>query len=113
MLVGTAITGQSTSPPTTLGKAPSMPATTTRASAPPSASSWLEQAVQAGDADVGDQRDLAVPRLGRHPRLLGDGQVARPGGHDHDPAELRARVVRVAEPEGPADRVVLALGEGP
>src|SRR5262249_29157066 len=34
MLVGTAMTGQSTTPPTTLGKAPSMPATTTIASAP-------------------------------------------------------------------------------
>src|SRR5947209_3992523 len=33
MLVGTAITGQSTRPPTTLGSAPSMPATTTMASA--------------------------------------------------------------------------------
>ncbi len=33
MLVGTAMTGQSTSPPTTLGKAPSIPATTTMASA--------------------------------------------------------------------------------
>jgi hypothetical protein len=34
MLVGTAITGQSTRPPTTLGKAPSMPAATTITSAP-------------------------------------------------------------------------------
>jgi hypothetical protein len=34
MLVGTATTGQSTSPPTTLGRAPSMPATTTITSAP-------------------------------------------------------------------------------
>src|SRR5262245_19915356 len=33
MLVGTATTGQSTSPPTTLGNAPSIPATTTIASA--------------------------------------------------------------------------------
>ena len=40
MLVGTAITGQSTSPPTTLGKAPSIPATTTSASAWSRRFSW-------------------------------------------------------------------------
>ena len=52
--------------------------------------------MQPGDADVGHQRDLAVPRLGRDPGLLGDGQVAGPGRHDHDLAELRPRVARGA-----------------
>ena len=40
MLVGTAMTGQSTSPPTTLGKAPSIPATTTITSETPKRSRW-------------------------------------------------------------------------
>src|SRR4051812_27946784 len=41
MLVGTAITGQSTRPPTALGKAPSIPATQTIASAPASEGNLL------------------------------------------------------------------------
>ena len=104
MLVGTAITGQSTSPPTTLGSAPSIPATTTIASAPPSAFDLLEQAMQPRDADVGQESDLAVPRLGRNPRLLGHGQVARPGRDHHHLAQLRTGVERSAEPESPAQR---------
>ena len=71
----------------------------------------VQEPVQAGDADVGDQRDLAVPGLGGDPRLLGHRQVAGPGRHDHDPAELRPGVAGPTDPERPAQGVVLALGE--
>ena len=104
MLVGTAMTGHSTRPPTTLGRAPSIPATTTRASAFFKCGSWCKQPVQARDPDVGDERDVAVPGLGRHPRLLGDRQVAGPGRHDHHAAQLRSVVVRPADAKGSAQR---------
>ena len=105
------MTGQSTRPPTTLGKAPSMPATTTRASALPSRRQLVQEPVQARDAHVGHQRDLAVPGLGRDPRLLGDGEVARPRRDDDDPAELGLVRRRPGDPEGAAELVVLSLGE--
>ena len=54
--------GASTSPPTTLGSAPSMPATTTRTSrAAQQRSRSVEQAVDAGDADVVDARRRRCP----------------------------------------------------
>ncbi len=65
MLVGTATIGTPTSPPTTEGRAPSMPATTTSASALGELVAHREQAVQAGDADV---VDAARPRRRARPR---------------------------------------------
>ena len=73
-----------------------MPATTTSASALPRRGKLVQEPVQTGHAHVGHQRDLAVPGLGRHPRLLGHGQVARPRRDDDHPPDLGARSLRAS-----------------
>ena len=111
MLVGTAITGQSTSPPTTLGKAPSMPATTTKRIGIAQLGELVQQAVQTGHTHIGHQRHVAVPGQGGDTCLLGHRQVARACRDDHHPAYLAARLGRALDPKGSANRIVLALGE--
>ena len=55
------MTGRSTSPPTTLGSAPSMPATTISTAALAQALVLGEQAMEAGDADVVQALDAGCP----------------------------------------------------
>ena len=77
-LVGTAMTGQLTSPPTTLARAPSMPATTTITLACCSSGRRPKQPVQAGHAHVVDQLGPLAHDLGRDPGLLATGISAVP-----------------------------------
>lgn len=70
-----------------------------------------EESVEAGDADVGEEPDVAVPGLGGDAGFLGDGEVAGAGGDDDDVAERGAGVNRGRDAEGSAEGVVLALGE--
>ena len=65
-LVGTAMTGTLTSPATTLGNAPSIPATT-------------EQPMESGDADVVNPLDGVAHQFGRQRCLFGDGLIRRAG----------------------------------
>ena len=60
-LVGTAMTGTSTRPPTTLGSAPSIPATTMMTRAAVSRDVLSQQAVKPGDADVVQAVDACCP----------------------------------------------------
>ena len=71
-------------PATTLGSAPSMPATTimTRADFEPIA--LREHAVDAGDADVVDAIDRVAHKLGRDRRFFGDRQSDGAGRTQHD-----------------------------
>ncbi len=89
MLVGTAITGQSTRPPITLGRAPSIPATTTRTSAPWRSGSrlnrrWIPATPMSATRSTSQFQVSAETRASS-----ATGQVAGPGGDDHHPAELR------------------------
>ena len=88
-----------------------MPATTTSASALPRLGKLVQQPVQTRHAHVGHQRHLAVPGLGGDSRLLGHGQVTRARRDDDHPAHLAAGLGRALDPEGSADRIVLALGK--
>ena len=85
------MTGTSTSPPTTLGSAPSMPATTMMTRAAIEAVVFAEQPVEAGDADVVQPIDRVAHDLGGDGRFLGDRQVGRAGGGDQDRAAARRR----------------------
>ena len=83
---------RSTRPATTLGSAPSMPATTmmTRAAfrrACSPSSRW-----SAGDADVVEPVDRVAHQLGGDRRFFGDRQVGGAGGGDEDGAAARRDV---------------------
>ena len=111
MLVGTAMTGQSTSPPTTLGNAPSMPATTTIASAPPSAficwSRRCSPATPTSASSVTAQfHASAVTRASS-----ATGRSLVPGRDHHHLPQLRAGVERPAQPERPPQRIRLPVRE--
>src|SRR6202035_2404581 len=72
--VGTATTGTATSPPTRVGKAPSIPATTTTAS------------MSRRDAHVVGAQNSHVHGFGNHSRLLGNIDIGAACGQDADGA---------------------------
>ena len=82
MLVGTAITGASTSPPTTEGRAPSMPAATITTLGLAKGRRPVEQPVQARHPHVVDAVHRRAVELGGHRRLLGHRDVGGAGA-DH------------------------------
>ena len=77
--------GAGVSPPTRLASAPSMPATTTTASAVGERVGDGQQPVDAGDADVGEARRVEAVGGEGGGALVGHGQVGGAGGDDHDP----------------------------
>ena len=81
-LVGTATTGPLVSPPITLASAPSIPATTTTASAAVIAVDVGQQAMQPGDADVGQPVGLEAVCPQRQHALVDDRSVAGAGAGD-------------------------------
>ena len=85
-LVGTAMTGLDTNPATTLGSAPSMPATTMITFARWMALQTPKQPVHAGHAHVGDSLHAIAHDLGGDGGLLGDRQVAGAGADHGDGA---------------------------
>ena len=87
------MTGTLTRPATTLGSAPSMPATTMMTRAAARRRALAEQAVESGDADVVQPLDVVAHQLGRARRLLGDRQVGGAGGGDDDRALARRDVL--------------------
>ena len=100
MEVGTAITGAATSPETTLGSAPSMPATTIEHARLAELRQVVEQAVQPGHADVVDPLDVVAHQLGGDGGLLGHRQVGGAGADKADAASAPRR--GVAPPSRPA-----------
>ena len=87
------MTGTATRPPTTLGNAPSMPATQITTRAFINAALWLQQAVDAGDAYVEDVFDLiAHESSGKH-GFFGNGNIAGAGGDHRDDAFARRSFV--------------------
>lgn len=83
-LVGTAMTGQLTRPPTTLARAPSHAGDGDDHLCLGKFLGMREQAVQAGDTYVVEAVDLVAIELGCQCGFLGDGQVARAGAGDDD-----------------------------
>ena len=73
-----------------------MPATTITTAARVRASAPRQEPVDAGDADVGQPRDVLPERSGGHRRFLGDRQIARPGGHDQDRSDATGWRPRLA-----------------
>ena len=71
-LVGTATTGHSTRPPTTLGKTPSIPATTTMTWASVSCLMPAQQAMNTRDAYVVERLNAAAHDFRRNTGFLGD-----------------------------------------
>ena len=71
----------------------------------------MQQAVQSGDADVGHQRDLAIPGLGRYAGLLGNRQIAGAGGHDAHAAQFSAIGFGPADAKRSAQGIMFSLGE--
>ena len=83
-LVGTAMTGTSTSPPTTLGKRAFHAGDDDDDMCGRQARVLGEQPMQARDADVVEPIDGVPHDFRRDRRFLGDGQVGRAGGRDDD-----------------------------
>ena len=75
MLVGTAITGQEASPPTTLANAPSMPRDGDDHLRARERIQAVQKAVQSGHAHVVDAFHATSQRFGGLSRLLGDGHI--------------------------------------
>ena len=93
MLVGTAMTGLDTSPATTLGNAPSMPATTTMTFALWIISRRASIRCKPGHADVVNALDAVAHDFGGDGGFLGHRQIARAGANDGDePGALRQRL---------------------
>mgnify|MGYP003694277277 CR=1 FL=1 len=77
------------SPPTTLGSAPSSPATTTSTRARAARCAVREQAVEPRDADVGDQLGAAAQHARGDERLLGAPAGPRCPAHSDEHAAVR------------------------
>ena len=88
-LVGTAITGTLTMPPTTLGSAPSMPATTITTRARCDLLAGRQQSMQPGHPHVHQPLHRMAEGLGHHRRLFGYRKIAGAGGDDEDGAGAR------------------------
>ena len=86
VLVGTATTGAGVRPPTTLARAPSMPAMTTTASASGERVELGQKPVQSGNAAVGELGGLETERAQDRHAFDGDGEIGRSGGDDDDGA---------------------------
>ena len=86
MLVGTAMTGTPTRPPTTLGNAPSIPAQTIDYAGFGQRLAIGQQAVNAGDPNVVEMLDFVAHHFSRDDCFFGDRDVAGPGGDDCDHA---------------------------
>ncbi len=109
MLVGTAMTGQSDQASDHARQCPFHSGHDDQCVGGLEMGELVQEPMQSGDADVGDQRDLAVPGLGRDLGFLGDRQVTGAGRHDHDPAQFGCIVMGRTHPERAADGIVLAV----
>ena len=78
------MTGLETSPATTLGNAPSMPATTTSTLARRMFSDLASNRCRPGHADVVNPFDAVAHDFRRDRRFLGHGQITRAGANDAD-----------------------------
>ena len=92
--VGSPITGTATRPETTLGRAPSIPAATTRQSGSNalSSSSGRGEAMDAGHPDVVEAHHGCTHLAGHRERLLEDGQVRGARAQGTDAASARRRL---------------------
>ena len=86
MLVGTAITGASTSPPTTEGQGPLHSRHDDDHAASADLLRPVEQAVQPGHAHVVEAVDGGAEERRRHGRFLRHRQVGGSGADDRNPA---------------------------
>src|ERR1041384_5568453 len=91
--VGTAMTGTFTSPPTTLGSAPSLPPTPmiTVAARGMAVFGWGGGEDEARGAGGVEALDAVLERARRDGRFFGDREDARPRGADQDGAPPRGR----------------------
>ena len=102
--VGTATSGTPTSPPTTLGSAPSIPATTIRQSAASSRSRTAMIRCSPATPDVRDQIDPGPEHPSRRRSLSRHRSIRRTGRHDSDsPAQhgRRRRAPQYGRPGRP------------
>ena len=90
-LVGTAMTGTSTRPPTTLGQRALHAGHDDDDPRGGEAGMLGQEPVEAGDADVVEPVDGVAHRLGTDGRFLGDGQVGGPGGRNEGPSPSLGR----------------------
>ena len=106
MLVGTAMTGTPTRPPTTLGRAPSMPAQTTTISAVRTDGELRQQSMQSRHANIVETRYLCPEQVRGKCSLLGNGQVTGTRAQDGD-----VPVLADGFPWGEASQVIQRAAE--
>ena len=93
MLVGTAITGTPTSPPTTLGNAPSIPAQTITTRARVSASRFASKPMNPRHAHIVEVLDFIPHHFRCDDRLFRDRNIAGPGrDHRHNSLAVFRRI---------------------
>ncbi len=109
MLVGTAMTGTPTSPPTTLGKAPSMPAHTIMTRASASTLAMRQQPMNARDSDVIEMLHAIAHQFGGDDRFFCHRNVAGARGNHSNNALSVASPIALQR-NCARQRTILSLG---